>query len=496
MNDEFAEMIGPNPQLDLVITDERAPYFHSGGVFMPRLSTLFLTSNLLRDTDPSAVSSANRRTEITKIEIFSPRNVARDKVRAGDEVRMTAGAAEYPNGDSTGLVVCVQGSLKESSGLVYIDTKRPHKSHMLLNNFQGRPFNSPCDVVANTADGSLYFTDPAYGWERGFRPKPQLPSGHIYRFEPETGECRVVANGHSRPAGLALWRDTLYVSELGDKHGGTNIFAYTLAHIEPARDSSQPSFQISVSNRGYTTSNHRSTPSGSTIGSQGSSSGYVPNASSSYSFNRTAPLSPQQAVAGAYGDVNRPPPTAEENNLRSPLHSSSSRWHFQRDRSHQRDGSNASTTNTSSRHSGRHSGPFLLNKRLFAYTPSSSSSGLISTDPRTGNVFLGTEEGVDVFSGESGDLIGRILVDEEEGLPVQVEEVKTPEKKRRAGEKSTTATEPKPSDGGVKIKKKKFQRGVSKVAFGLGGEFWLLGGERIWRGKMDWSGGGFDGIGF
>lgn len=113
---------------------------------------------------------------------------------------------------------------------------------------------------------------------------------------------------------------------------------------------------------------------------------------------------------------------------------------------------------------GARYGAFLGSKRLFAYSPSTAPSGGISTDPVQGNVWLGTEEGVEIFSGGAGSLVGKVLVPEEEYVPAV-------EKKRE--ERKMT--------------------GVSRVAFGNEGEAWLLGGERLWRISFgDGPGSGFD----
>ncbi len=112
-------------------------------------------------------------------------------------------------------------------------------------------------------------------------------------------------------------------------------------------------------------------------------------------------------------------------------------------------------------------GAFLTNKRLFAYSPSAAPSGGISTDPVQGNVWLGTEEGVEIFRGHTGSLVGKVLTSETED------------------ESLTTSTMmDRRSDG-------RQMRGVSRVAFGSDGEAWLLGGERLWR--IGYEGGGWDG---
>ncbi|KAL9105683.1 MAG: hypothetical protein Q9227_009167 [Pyrenula ochraceoflavens] len=433
-SDEFSSIVGENPSLDLVITDPRAPYFYSGGAWVPRLRTLFLTSSLIRDKEPSAISSANKRTEITKIELFGRQDFGRDKVRCPEHSYMAAGCALYPNGDSNGIVTCAQGSLSEPSGLVFIDTKRPHKTHMLLNNFYGRPFNSPCDIVSNPFDGSLYFIDPAYGYERGFRPKPQLPTGNVYRFDIDTGACRVVANGLSRPAGLALSPDysVLYVSELGDKYGGTTIHAFDIIHPTPLQNSLP--FSISVSRgapNGVTGVNgtHKSSNSSSTQSSNGAS--HLHSHSNSYKLMPTSPqVQPADVPSGRNSSrsYSRSASRGPSEVIPSPTFAK------------------ALPVSIGPPHFTSASGPFLCNKRLFAYSPTPGSSGGISTDPTYGYVCLGTEEGVEVWSRGSGEMIGKILVDDEG------------------------------AEG--------HNHGVSKVAFTGDGELWLFGGERVWRARV------------
>lgn len=275
-DDSFAALLGPSPTIKLHINDPRAPFFYSGGAWLPRSSTLFITSSLLRDPEPSSVSSAGKRTEISKIEFYSPQEMSRDKVRSQDRNYLVAGCCPYPSPDSPGVVLCAQGTLKDPAGLVYVDAKRPHKSHMLLNNFQGRPFNSPCDIATNCVDNCVYFTDPAYGYERGYRPKPQLPTGHIYRFDPYSGDCRVVADGLSRPGGIAFSPDCtiLYVSDLADQYGGVTIHAFDVMYRSSASYQPGPlahSISTTSSGRSSTPNSHQKNISSSSTDSSNDS---------------------------------------------------------------------------------------------------------------------------------------------------------------------------------------------------------------------------------
>ncbi|KAI4207298.1 MAG: hypothetical protein LQ346_000666 [Caloplaca aetnensis] len=231
-HDSFLNLLGPSPTLSPLISDPRAPYFHEAGVFHPPTNTLFVTSNQIPDQSPDAVTTQNKTIVITKIEFFSPTDFTRDKVRCPERNFMANGGTNYRDG----LILCAQGSLREPSGLIYMEAKRPHKTTTLLNNYHGRPFNSPNDVVVHS-DGSVWFTDPIYGYEQGFRPKPQLPQ-HVYRFDPATGDIRVVADGFGRPNGIAFapGEDTVYITDTDLIHGdgsrlhtrAATIYAYSV----------------------------------------------------------------------------------------------------------------------------------------------------------------------------------------------------------------------------------------------------------------------------
>lgn len=213
--DSFIPLLGSRPTLQLLIEDDRAPYFHEAGVFHPKTNTLFITSNQIPDLSPDAVSTRNKTIIITRIEFFSPTDFSRDKVRCPERNYMANGGTNYRDG----IILCAQGSLKEPAGLIYMEAKRPHRTCTLINNYYSRPFNSPNDVVVHS-DGSIWFTDPIYGYEQGFRPKPQLPQ-QVYRFVPSTGDIRVVADGFGRPNGICFSPDeqTIYITDTDAIHG-------------------------------------------------------------------------------------------------------------------------------------------------------------------------------------------------------------------------------------------------------------------------------------
>jgi gluconolactonase len=89
---------------------------------------------------------------------------------------------------------------------------------VIADNYQGKPLNSPNDVVCKT-DGSIWFTDPPFGilgFYEGHVAKPELPT-NVYRWDPQTKQLTVVTGDVNRPNGLAFSPDEslLYVVEAG-----------------------------------------------------------------------------------------------------------------------------------------------------------------------------------------------------------------------------------------------------------------------------------------
>ena len=87
---------------------------------------------------------------------------------------------------------------------------------MILDRFDGKPLNSPNDVVAKS-DGSVWFSDPPFGIAgnyEGNAATPELPQ-NVYRVDGEMGQASVVASDLRGPNGLCFSPDEtkLYVVE-------------------------------------------------------------------------------------------------------------------------------------------------------------------------------------------------------------------------------------------------------------------------------------------
>ncbi|MBI3516052.1 MAG: SMP-30/gluconolactonase/LRE family protein [Proteobacteria bacterium] len=78
---------------------------------------------------------------------------------------------------------------------------------VLADRFEGKPLNSPNDVVVKS-DGSIWFTDPPFGIlgnYEGIKAEPELPQ-NVYRIDGATGALSVVATARG-PNGLAFSPD-------------------------------------------------------------------------------------------------------------------------------------------------------------------------------------------------------------------------------------------------------------------------------------------------
>ena len=85
---------------------------------------------------------------------------------------------------------------------------------VVLDRFEGKPLNSPNDVVVKS-DGSVWFTDPPFGILGGYEghvATPELPT-NVYRVYGATGQATVATGEIPRPNGLCFSPDErrLYV---------------------------------------------------------------------------------------------------------------------------------------------------------------------------------------------------------------------------------------------------------------------------------------------
>ncbi|KUJ16583.1 D-lactonohydrolase-like protein-like protein [Mollisia scopiformis] len=231
----FGDLLGPSPTHSLLLSTEGTshnPFFHEACVFLPKYDEVYITSNLLQSTSSSTFPTILiSRVKLHRGEKDNVHKVEWAKMRPPPGIDMPNGGVNYEDG----ILFCAQGtSASGTGGIYYMPRTAPPKA--MVTNFHGRDFNSVNDVVVSK-DGCIWFTDPWYGHEQDFRSRPKLPN-QVYRFDPKTGDIRVVADGFGRCNGLCFdFGETVcYITDTDQIHGdGTKdlmrpatIYAYDI----------------------------------------------------------------------------------------------------------------------------------------------------------------------------------------------------------------------------------------------------------------------------
>ena len=217
---EFESVLGDEPRL-VKLADVDA---HEGPVYARAEHALYFTS-LPPDARLKRLDVESGEITVVRDDLVAPNGMTRE--RAGM------------------LVICEQGSTSEPARISALDL-HTGELETLVDEWGGLALNSPNDVVVKS-DGSVWFTDPSYGWLQGFRPEPEA-GDHVYRYDPGSGRLTVVADSFEKPNGIAFSPDeqTLYVTdsganqEPGSFHPGLphHIVAFELRdgrHLGPGR---------------------------------------------------------------------------------------------------------------------------------------------------------------------------------------------------------------------------------------------------------------------
>ena len=90
----------------------------------------------------------------------------------------------------------------------------------IVDNFNGKKFNSPNDVCVKS-DGSIWFTDPPYGIlsdYEGYLGDQEYDGCYVFRYDPEIKKLDVLTSNLERPNGIAFSNDEkkLYVADTGE----------------------------------------------------------------------------------------------------------------------------------------------------------------------------------------------------------------------------------------------------------------------------------------
>ena len=112
-----------------------------------------------------------------------------------------------PSMNSNGNTIDREGRLItcEHSGRRVTRTEFDGSISIIADSYNGKKLNSPNDVVV-ASDGSIWFTDPAYGiggYYEGVKAQQEQEKHNVYRVDPSSGEIKVVADDFVEPNGIA-----------------------------------------------------------------------------------------------------------------------------------------------------------------------------------------------------------------------------------------------------------------------------------------------------
>ncbi|KAH8716557.1 hypothetical protein HC256_005319 [Beauveria bassiana] len=185
---DFLEIIGHEPKLVRIAESEQDPLFHEAVVWTPETDEVFFAQSA---GNPAAGTGLNKSAIVQKISVAEALQIASGNKTGPIKIETITSNPPVinPNGGTNykGNILFVGNGMgnKTAPALYSVNPLPPYNATILINNFQGRQFNSLNDVAINPRNSHIYFTDPLYGYFQAFRPPPALPV-QVYQLNPET----------------------------------------------------------------------------------------------------------------------------------------------------------------------------------------------------------------------------------------------------------------------------------------------------------------------
>ncbi|KIJ16257.1 hypothetical protein PAXINDRAFT_114080 [Paxillus involutus ATCC 200175] len=220
----FLQVTGPNATIRLIASHPGFAFAHEAPIYVPDLNVVFFASNgggalgYSGWYNNSVVGMINMtEVDMSLTSTAGDINVQVQTLNLSDTVQMVNGGTGPYKGN---LLFVTSGRALLPPSIVVVNPSPPYNVTVLLDNFFGRQFNSLNDIKVLPGTDIMFFTDPTYGWLNGFRPEPMLPS-QVYRFDPSTGQVRVVVDQFVHPNGIAFTPDggTAFVTDTGINSG-------------------------------------------------------------------------------------------------------------------------------------------------------------------------------------------------------------------------------------------------------------------------------------
>jgi gluconolactonase len=226
----FLDIIGSSATIRSIASNPGFSFAHSAPIYVPDLNLLFFANTgggaLSYNSwyNNSVVSMINMtEVDMALASTTGNVNIQIQTLNLPDTVQLVAGGTGPYKGD---LLFVTAGRALLPSSIVRVNPRPPYNATVILDNFFGRQFNSLNDVKVLPGTDIIFFTDLDYGWLDGVRPEPMLPS-QVYRFDPSTGQVKVVADQFMQADGIAFTADgkSVFITDDGFYEGflGTNM---------------------------------------------------------------------------------------------------------------------------------------------------------------------------------------------------------------------------------------------------------------------------------
>lgn len=125
----------------------------------------------------------------------------------------------FPSHNANGNTLDLKDRLvtAEHSGRRISFTTRKDNVKSVVDDFNGKKFNSPNDVVVKS-DGTFWFTDPDYGLPKDATKEQE--ANHVFRFDEKQKSITALVSDFDKPNGLCFSPDEklLYVADSGKPH--------------------------------------------------------------------------------------------------------------------------------------------------------------------------------------------------------------------------------------------------------------------------------------
>ncbi|KAF5310688.1 hypothetical protein D9619_008111 [Psilocybe cf. subviscida] len=223
----FLDILGPNPTFNEIASNATFGFAQEAPIYFAETDEMFFAnangppgvltnSDINHNNGVGKISLKAVEAALAKLgpnQVGAAVNVPVTELDLPDSVQMTNGGTGPFHGN---LVLATSGRGPLPSSVVLVNPRPPFNATVLLDNYFGRQFNALDDVKIHPKSGGIFITDPGYGFLLKFRFAPTMPN-QVYRFDPATGNVRVVATDFVRPNGVAFTPDgtIAYVTDTG-----------------------------------------------------------------------------------------------------------------------------------------------------------------------------------------------------------------------------------------------------------------------------------------